>query len=170
MATKTQIKEELEIISGINTVVDTYEEIAAIQIRKTRDSVLRTRAFLDEIRLVFEQVKASYNKEITSLIKRKKMKNSASFKFLKHNGKTLYVLLSSNTGLYGDIIKRTMDYFYSEVVKNPGDIAIVGRYGRSMFENKKTNTKYTYFDFSDNDIKAEMLKPLVEFMIGYETV
>lgn len=178
MATRNSVQEELDSLGSINIVVDTYEEIAAGRIRKTRDSVLKTRNFLDQIREVFEQVKVSYHKEIEQLIKARGVKNDSKFQFLTQNGKTLYVLLSSNTGLYGDIVRRTFDLFIKDVfegdpnnaTQTKGDIVIIGRYGRSLFEEMRLKVPYTYFDFPDNSVDLELLKPIVKLMLGYETV
>lgn len=170
MAARTSEQQELETLTTIGSIVDAYEEIAATRIRKTRDQVLKTRSFLDEIKLVFEQLRASYEKEVEQLIRKKKGKKSNSPRLLSHNGRKLHVFLSSNTGLYGDVVRRTFEYFEEKLAREAGDVAIVGRFGDAIFKQVHPNLKYQFFEMSDNEVDPTQIKPLVEYMLDYETV
>ena len=122
MTTRKEVIAEIEYLFSQKTIMETYEEIAASRMQRIRSKVLQSRDFLFEINTLFQQVKSSYKK---SLEKFKKNRSS----FLKSNGRTLFVLVSANTGLYGDIVRRTFDVFAREFRKQKSDIAIIGRVG-----------------------------------------
>jgi ATP synthase F1 gamma subunit len=170
MITKQSINEDLDNLSGLKTMIETYEEIAASRIKKTRDSVLKSRFFVEDLNLVFSEVKMSYKREIEAIMKRKRIKNPKELSFFLKNGKTLYLFISANTGLYGELIGDTFNLFLEQIKKENADIAIIGKLGLNLFLNTKPNKSYRYFDFPDSGIDDILLKNIVNFIITYEKV
>src|SRR3989344_7919014 len=119
MVTKKEVIKENDFLTTLRGIVETYEEIAATRMSRIRSSVLESRDFLLEINAIFQQVKSSYKDKITLLMKKKRIKDPSKLTFIKRNGKTLYVFVSANTGLYGDIIRKTYDVFISSLEKEP---------------------------------------------------
>jgi len=160
MTGKKQISEEIEYSSGLKTITETYEEIAASRMQRIRNSVLASRDFLLGINTIFQQVKSSY-----------KIKDRGQRSFLRSNGKTLFVFISANTGLYGDIIKRTFEAFVKQAKKEkPTDIAIIGRLGLRFFQEQFPKKPFIYFDLSDNKIDHEGIKKVIPYLVQYEKV
>ena len=85
-------------------MVEAYEEIAARRMRKVKDTVLKDREFFKGLSDVFRFVRHSYE---VYLQKIRALKSKNLYK--KTNGKKVVVLLSSNIGLYGDIVFRTFN-------------------------------------------------------------
>lgn len=170
MLTKNILENEIENLIGLNDMVKSYEEIAASRIRRTRDSVLRNRTFVDEIHEIFEQVIFSYKNQIEALMKSKKAKNSKEFSFINKNGKALYVFISANTGLYGNLIKNTFNLFLKTPKESSYDIAIIGKLGLSMWNESKLKEKYFYFDFPDQDVNEAVLEEILKFIINYQKI
>lgn len=170
MITKKEINEEIINLSSLKGMIETYEEIAASRIRKKRESVLKSRFFVDDLNLIFSEVKMSYKKQIDLLMKKKKIKDKSKLSFFLRNGKTLYLFVSANTGLYGGLVQNTFDLFIEESRKSDADIAIIGRLGLNLFLSKKENKKYTYFDFPDGEIDDNALKQIVNFLVVYERI
>src|SRR3990167_5616194 len=171
MITKKQVNSEIDYLITLRSILESYEEIAASKMARIRSSVLASRDFLLEINTVFQEVKSSYKEEIEKLMKRKKIKNPKELTFLNRNGKTLYVLISANTGLYGNIVRRTYSLFI-ETLKNDKvqDAAIIGKLGSSFFEAEKMDINPSYFDLPDDRIDKEKLKKIVEHIIQYQKV
>lgn len=167
MIGKKQIVEEIEYSSNLKNIVQTYQEIAASRMQRIRNSVLTSRDFLFGINTIFQQVKSSYK------IKRRTQKT-----FIKTNGKTLFVFISANTGLYGGIIKRAFEVFAREVKKvwrsqislRETDIAIIGRLGLRFFKEEFPKKPLIYFELSDNKIDLIGIKKIIPYLIGYEKV
>lgn len=170
MLTKKELTKETEFLATLRTILETYEEIAATRMARIRSSVLGSRDFLLEINAIFQQVKASYKARIELLMKKRKIKDPSKLTFIKRNGKTLYVFVSANTGLYGEIIRKTYDVFIESIKKEPGDVAILGKIGMELFNSEGIKAPLTYFGFPDNKMDNEAVQKIVEHIIQYEKV
>ncbi len=173
MISKKIVQTEITSLSGLYSVVQTYKEIAAARVTRTRNSVVRSHAFLNEINQIFQQVKSSYKSQLEKLMKQKKVKDPSKLSFLKSNGKTVYIFLSANTGLYGDIIRRTFDEFKiaAKRAKEEGNhVAVVGRLGRFLMRDAGLPDPYRYFDFPDQAFDDDRLHEIVQFLIEYEKI
>ncbi len=165
-----QLNEELQEIEGLRNLVNAYEEIASIRMKKTRDSVLQTREFLSEIKNVFEEVRVSYAKEAKMLARRRGIGASEKITFLAHNGKTVSVLLSSNTGLYGNIVKGVYDIFVGEVKQINSEVTIIGRHGLNLFLSENLKKPYTFFEMPDYGITSGVLIDVIKHIVQYEEI
>ncbi len=165
----TYLKKELETLLYLEEIIQAYEEIASIRMQKVKKSVLSNRAFLDGLRKLAIEVRTSYKKELLRLDAKNK-----SHQIRKTNGKSVAVLLSSNTGLYGDIINKVFREFSTYINANTGsDIVIVGRTGRRMFEltAKEGNFKTpVYFALSDSSTDKENTNKILNFVIDYTDI
>jgi F0F1-type ATP synthase gamma subunit len=138
-----QIQEEINSLRGMRNLVETYEEIAAMRTRRVKKSVLQNRDFLSGLNDIFQQVEHSYETQIKTL--KNKTPSTAN------NGKTVSVFISANTGLYGDIIKRTFNLYLKDIQNKETDMVIVGRLGKVMLEEVKPGSDYKYFEISDSE-------------------
>jgi ATP synthase F1 gamma subunit len=170
MITKKELNREAEFLVTLRSILETYEEIAATRMARIRGSVLASRDFLLEINAIFQQVKSSYKSQIETLMRSKKIKDSSKLTFIKRNGKTLFVLVSANTGLYGDIIRKTYDVFIENLKKETGDVVILGRLGAETFNQEGIKAPLTTFDFSDSKIDSVAFQKIVEYIIQYDKV
>jgi ATP synthase F1 gamma subunit len=163
------INEKIGEIDTLQKLVDAYEEIASIRMKKTRSSVLSNRNFQDEINLLFDQVRLSYVKEVASLAKKKGPKDK-NITFLPHNGKIVAVLLSANTGLYGEIVGQTFQKFIGEAREGTSELTIVGKHGLSLYLAEGLNKPYTYFDLPDYGQDKMQLAEIVKHIVQYEEI
>ena len=170
MASKKELETEIQYLNTLKNIMETYEEIAASSMQKIRGSVLQRRDFVFEINSIFQHVKQSYKKQVERLMKLKKVKDPSRLNFINRNGKTLYILVSANTGLYGEVIIRTYDTFVETYKKQKADVAIIGLLGLQRFKQDFPKDHYTYFDFPDIKIGEENLKKTILFLIEYQEV
>jgi ATP synthase F1 gamma subunit len=170
MVTKEELNQESEFLETLHTILETYEEIAATRMGRIRSSVLGNRVFLLEINEIFQQVKGSYKAQIAMFMKNKRIKDPSKLTFIKKNGKTLYVFISANTGLYGDIIRKTYEVFIDSLKKKPGDVAILGKLGLEIFVAGRYTAPLTYFEFPDDKIDEVILRKITEYIVKYEQV
>jgi ATP synthase F1 gamma subunit len=164
------IKKDITDLKGLQTVTRAYTEIAAVRMRKTRSSVVLNREFVTKLDDVFSDVRASYTREVINLSTKKGEDDGITF--LAHNGKTVAVFLSANTGLYGDIIGKTFRLFLAEVKKDPENIevAIAGKLGLALFESAMPDHPHTYFEVPDTNITPSTLAQLIEHIVQYEEI
>lgn len=171
MVNPKHINTEIKDLHTLKTLVQAYQKIAALRMKKTRESVLYSREYLSRITAVFEEVRSSYLQESAKLLRRKGGKASQELTFLAHNGKQVAVLLSANTGLYGEIINKTFRQFTAEVQSSGQvEVTIVGKHGLSLFLNAMPDHPYTYFDLPDIDIKFQDLLPIIKHIVQYEEI
>ena len=161
MTSKKQNLLGVEYSLSLKMIMETYQEIAASRMQRVRTSVVSSRDFLLGINNIFQQVKSSY--KITEVKKR----------FTKYNGKTLFIFISANTGLYGDIVRRTFELFAKELRKSlsaQDDVAIIGRIGLSLFHEEFTKKTFMYFELSDDKVDLDALKKIIPHLVEYEKV
>jgi ATP synthase F1 gamma subunit len=170
MVTKKELNLESEFLDTLHTILETYEEIAATRMGRIRSSVLGNRVFLLEINEIFQQVKTSYKAQIEMFMKNKRIKDPSKLTFIKKNGKTLYVFVSANTGLYGDIIRKTYEVFIDNLKRKPGDVAILGKLGLEIFIAEKFAAPLSYFEFPDDKIDEITMRKIIEYIVKYEQV
>jgi len=170
MLDERSINSEIAQIEGLGTLVRAYGEIASVRMKKTRDSVLTNREFLTEISKVFDEVRVSYASEVLAFSKQIGLKRKGKVTFLAHNGKVVSVLLSANTGLYGEIVQSTFSLFMQEVRKNQSEVTIVGKHGLGLFIADEPNRPYSYFDLPDDKVETNQLSSLVKHIVQYEEI
>ena len=169
MLTKRHLQEEIGDLGTLRLLTGAYSEIAALRMKRIRDTVLQTRDFMSTVKGVFEQVKASYRREVLALTSKAKGKGGG-VTFIKRNDKTAAVLLSANTGLYGEIVRKTFEMFLRDVREKEGDIVIVGKLGRSLFLEEEKDRPHTYFDLPDYEVVPQDMSEVVSHLVKYREV
>lgn len=169
MIDERAIEVEINQVKALQTLITAYEEIASIRMKKTRSSVLMNRQFQDEVHDIFEQVRASYAQQVMALAE-KKGRRAGKITFLAHNGKTVAVFLSANTGLYGDIVPKTFDFFMREIGEGISEATIIGKQGLSQFLAEAPNRPYTYFDLPDHKVSSDQLTEVIKHIVQYEEI
>jgi len=168
MGKNKKFTEELNTLNNMLNVVETYQEIAAMRMRRVKKSVLNSREFLVDLNNAFKAVTFAYEEYLKRVNKTKE-----TGELLGKNGRDVLVLMSANMGLYGDIVRRTFYLFQEDVMKNPPDtdIVIVGKVGLDLYKNSELRfKKHTYFDLSDSGVDPEHLKPLLDLVLQYSQI
>ena len=170
MINKQTVEQELDQLRGLIMLVETYEMIAGTSVRQIRNSVLANRAFHVGLNRMFREITTAYKKEVEHHMKKKKIQSGSEVSLIKHTKQTVLMLLSANTGLYGDVVYRTFASFITEVKRAQADIVIIGRMGKIFFEEMMPGHAFTYFDFPDNAVALENLKEISAFLSLYKKV
>jgi ATP synthase F1 gamma subunit len=158
------LKDELDYLSNFLMMVESYEEIAALRMRKVKKFILERREFMQGLNEAFAYISYAYR------VYRKSLKGKERDRILNTNGRTVSILLSSNTGMYGDIIINTFNKFKEDVDKEDVDIVIVGKVGQRMYDNLGGGKEYKYFGMMDNGIDEPAIKELIEYITEYSNV
>jgi ATP synthase F1 gamma subunit len=173
MAQKKIILEELESLNSLKELAESYEEIAANQMQKIKDSVLKTRDFLSAVSDIFVDLKSSYQREVNDLLARIKKGGKTLLPMLQKNQKLLMVYLSSNGRLYGSVTKKTFDLLLEDLKKNGTDkvdLVVIGSAGKEMLENSGIQRSFEYFDIPDNNVGIENIRTAMKKYLLYERV
>lgn len=164
------IKKEITQVTSLKELTEVYGEIASIRMRKVRDYVLKNRAFLASIEIIFKDALENYAKKISDLVKLGKIKEGGKVTFLAHNGRTVAVLISANTGFYGEVVRETFRKFISDITNEDLEVTIIGRLGRTLFLDERPNQPYTYFELPDYGTDATKLSEAIKHLVQYEEI
>ena len=149
------IENEIKEIHSLKELTQVYGEIASTRMKKIRGFVLRNREFLSAIKSIFEDTLSAYAQKISGLVKEGKLEKGGNVTFLAHNGKSVSVLVSSNTGFFGSIVKETFDKFLTDIRSENAEATIIGKVGRSLFLEAEPRRPYVFFDLPDYGIDAK---------------
>jgi F-type H+-transporting ATPase subunit gamma len=168
MKSSKYLKNELNNVASLNQLITSLEELSAMRYRKTKNSVLNTRSYLDEINFLYKQVKNNYKK-----VKQNSGEKFIETKFREPTKGIVYVLLSANGGLFGDVINRNFLNFKNYVKRIPADeIIVVGSVGQKLieFSELKNSISYTYFPLSDSSGDKENLDSILRYCLDFKTI
>lgn len=158
------LKLELASMGDFLTMIEAYEEISATRMRKVKKSILERREFMQGLNEAFGYIAQAYK------IYKDSLKNKVKEEILNTNGKNVSVFLSSNTGLYGDVVRSTFDLFENDIRKKETDLVIVGRMGKKYYDASGLKKPYEYFDMSDSGIDEPNVKKLLDHIVNYAAV
>ena len=166
MKSLKEIKTDLEVLHDFHDIIETYEEIAAIRMRKVKMSVLMEREFLKGLGDVFRFVEMAYDTYLIKLGNLKKGKRH----FLKTNNKDARVLLSANMGLYGEIVHKTVNKFMDDAKQDSSQLVVIGKVGKRIMESLMPEKEFQYFDFSDAGIDDDNIKRILDYVLQYRNI
>jgi len=168
MKSSKYLKNELNSVASLNQLITSLEELSAMRYRKTKNEVLNTRSYLDEINLLYKQVKNNYKR-----IKENSGEKFIETKFREPAKGTAYVLLTANGGLFGDVINRNFANFRNYVSRIPAEeIIVVGNVGQRLieFSDLKGKINYKYFPLSDSSGDRENLDNILRYCLDFKTI
>lgn len=171
MAYGKDLKDEILEVKSLKLLTDIYGEIASVRMKKVRSFVLKNREFLQSINNIFRDTLASYASKLSKLVRAGKLEKGGRVTFLSHNGKSVAVFISANTGFYGDIVRRTFIKFMSDIKGQEDiEITVIGKLGRLLFLEKMPKEPYTYFDLPDYGIDQTKLSEILKHLVSYEEI
>ncbi len=173
MANLKSIDAELELVGQLEGIAQAYEEIAILNIKKTREQVVSMRRFLSDISHIYRDVKYSHENMLEQMVESQKpnavISDALKLRLARLKKKPLAVLLTPNAKMYGEIVKKVFDQFYEYVKKTDCDVAIIGRTGLQLYE-ERSEKQALYFDIPDSVSDNNYLKPVLYHILGYEQV
>jgi F0F1-type ATP synthase gamma subunit len=164
---KSLLQEKI-FMSSLMDMVASYEEIAAMKTRQVKKSVLFNRVFLEGLNEAYAYVSYSAAK-FKNEIKRQREKEIAK------EAQVVRVFLSTNTGLFGDLVRSTFDLFVkdsNEDLKNnkKTSFVVVGKIGVSFMSTFMPNIPYTYFDLADMSSDDLHIEKIFDFLADYQDI
>lgn len=179
MSNISQLLEERAFYTSIHEFMSTYQELAALQMQRVRDSILQTRRYMDGLSDVFIDVRQSHYQKIKEMLDRNKKANQAalsgkkqhlSLSTLKKNGKSLVILISPDSKFSGDITRKVFSAFKDYLHSNDREVALVGTIGERMFTQAFPGKSYQEFNIPEKMVNFNELIPLIKYAIAYEQV
>lgn len=168
MIGRQDLEQEINGVSTIKSITEIYQQISAISIIQVKNSVAKTRAFLEGVSLVYGHAKQSYLKQAQTLISRKK--DVGSLDFIRRNKKEVLIFVSSNQTLYGDLISKVFNKFIGDVKEKRVDSVVIGKVGRAMIDKENINSRVEFFDLADYKPEWTKIQDITDFINKYEKI
>jgi len=148
------IKKELEQIYTITGLAAIFEGIASMEIAKIREQTLSSKRFFAELWHIYSQLRV----------------DKGRMQSPKHQGekipKTLFIAVTSQGGLSGDIDGRVINAMLKEYSPQTNDIIVLGGHGATLLAQAKVDVIHYYrMPESNQTFDAE---PIIEYVMQYE--
>lgn len=155
-----EVAAELEFLNVFETLAHALQEVSMLKMQNVRKDVIQARIFHEGLSQAYREVRLSSKYD--------PLKAKAA---IVPNNKTVSVLLSANSTMYGTLSDEVYDMFNEYLqTHNSDDIIILGKMGRDKYEKEKVKREYKYFDLNDiNKMYTNMLK-IVSELIYYEMI
>jgi F-type H+-transporting ATPase subunit gamma len=148
-----KIKETLKTIFYIETIAQVYQEAAKTKMNEIRESVLKTREFIEELLEVYGTIKSVY-----------------PFKISFRKKEEVVVFLSSNERFYGKLIFDIWKEVEKYLSEKKSDLVVVGRMGKNLAEKSSFNLKFHYFELNDENPDVKDIRKIFDFIKNYEKI
>lgn len=160
------IKKEIPILHSLHTVAQVYQETSISKIQEVRAGVLTTRDYLSGLSNIYSELKMSQSNQVAKLAK-SGLPAGRQGKLQK----TLFILLSANAKLYGEIVKEVYELFIEALKNEPdADVMIVGKLGERLFKEDGMTRQHIFIEIPDSDLQPKDLEPIIFNIIKYENV
>jgi F-type H+-transporting ATPase subunit gamma len=133
-----EIKAEEGSMRTIVSLTSAFESLSSMQITKTKNKVLISNQFFDEVWNIYKQIRVDV------------MFNFGRSADEKPIDRELLILITAQGGLSGDIDQRLMKKFRSYYDPEKHDIVVIGHHGAGQLEQAKIKYEQ-YFDMPKKD-------------------
>jgi len=165
--TSKEIDQQIGNLRSVQEITNVYQQIAAMRMRKIKDTVIQNRSFYETLSQVYMETQRVYLKTISP----GNGHNYISKYVQKSNGKSIAVLLTANTGLYGSVVKDTFNLFIKEQANSKTELAVVGRLGRNWMQAANLGKPFKYFDLPDGTDSIEAgIQQIYDYISDYADI
>lgn len=148
-----EIKAEEMSMRTIVSLTSAFESLSSIQIAKTKNKVLISNQFFDEVWNIYKQIRMDV------------MFNFGRTEEEKPIDKELMILITAPGGLSGDIDQRLIRKFRERYDPDKNDILVIGRHGATQLS--QVHIQYDmYFDLPKKDYIN--VDPLMDIIKKYQ--
>ena len=148
-----EIKAEETAIRSVVSLTSALESLSSMQIAKTKNKVLISNQFFDEVWNTYKQIRVD-----------------VLFNFGRQPGekpieKELMILITAKAGLSGDIDQRLIKKFMERYDERKNDVLVIGYHGSLKLKQAHIHFDY-YFDLPERDYIN--VDPLMDIIKKYE--
>lgn len=133
-----EIKVEEKAARSVVSLTSALESISSMQIAKTKNKVLISNQFFDEVWNIYKQIR------VDVMFNYGRITGEAPIK------KELVILITAKAGLSGDIDNRLIRKFMEHYDERKNDVLVIGRHGATKLKQAHVDHTY-YFDLPTQD-------------------
>ena len=145
-----EIRAEETSIRSVVSLTSALESLSSMQIAKTKNKVLISNQFFDEVWAIYKQIRVDV------------LFNFGRTKEEKPINKELLILITAKAGLSGDIDQRLIRKFMERYNESEHDVLVIGRHGALKLKQAHVDHTY-YFDLPEGDyINVDPLMDIIK--------
>lgn len=133
-----EIKAEEASVRSVVSLTSALETLSSMQIAKTKNKVLISNQFFDEVWNIYKQIRVdvmfNYGRSVDE----------------KPINKELLILITAKGGLSGDIDNRLIRKFMEHYDETKNDVMVIGHHGALKLKQSHVDCMY-YFDLPEHD-------------------
>lgn len=145
MVTLIKISSSIKEAKGVQGLLEVYEDLAAQKMQAIRDEIGLFRDYYD----VLSSISGEVGVDVASVVKKKAKEK-------------VYVLISSNLGLYGDVFDKLGETFREKLKEEDVEAFVVGSIGEELIKRVLPNKKFTAVN-PDEQSLADLWRRLSEY-------
>lgn len=155
-----EIKAEEASIRSVVSLTSALESLSSMQIAKTKNKVLISNQFFDEVWNIYKQIRVDV------------LFNFGRAPEEKPIDKELMILITAKGGLSGDIDQRLIRKFMEHYDETKNDVLVIGNHG--ALKLKQAHVEYTYFfdlpekDYINVDPLMDIIRKYAKSRIFYQ--
>jgi len=147
-----QIKAEEASVRSVVSLTSALESLSSMQIAKTKNKVLISNQFFDEVWNIYKQIRVDV------------MFNYGRVEGEKPIDKELLILITAKGGLSGDIDNRLIRQVVEHYSESKNDVMVIGHHGATKLKQAHIDSQY-YFDLPEHDYVN--VDPLMDIIRKY---
>jgi ATP synthase F1 gamma subunit len=133
-----EVKAEEASVRSVVSLTSALESLSSMQIAKTKNKVLISNQFFDEVWNIYKQIRVDVLFNFGRTVDEKPI------------DKELLILITAKGGLSGDIDNRLIRKFLERYDETKNDVMVIGHHG--ALKLKQSHVDYTYyFDLPEHD-------------------
>lgn len=145
-----EIRIEENAVRSVVSLTSALESLSSMQIAKTKNKVLISNQFFDEVWSIYKQIRVDVLFNFGRLPEEKPIE------------KELMILITAKAGLSGDIDQRLVRKFMERYDEAEHDVLVIGRHGALKLKQAHIDRTY-YFDLPDGDyINVDPLMDIIK--------
>jgi ATP synthase F1 gamma subunit len=149
------IETEMHSVDIVRDLASVFEGIASLRIARIKDRVVLSKAFFDELWKIYTQLRTESGQQLTS-----------SFGSQAVDAKNLFLVVTSEGGLSGDIDGKIIERVLHEYDQQTTDIIVLGSHGAILLSQAGVSASKGY-KLPDADVTLDV-SPIVAELANYK--
>jgi len=166
MKLHSTIYKEQQEVRDIKSIVEVYQEIAAMHVQNVKGSIINSRQYYESLVLLVREVRPWLR--FRAAKERNKKHNT-----LSNNDSTTTktaVFFSANSGFYGDILERICREYISYIEREHIEPVVVGIVGKRLIEVLTGKPVKNFFPCDDTHPTQEQIANIVAYCQQFDAV
>lgn len=153
MKQSREIQEEINQIETVDMLAQTFKGISSHHIGQLKNQVLRSKEFFSDLWTIYTQLRSN--------------PRDSSNRQIEYPGKTVYIIVTAEGGLSGDIDRKLVDWMLEKYEPEKNDIIVLGHHGVLQLAQAGVEIQ-KYYKIPDKDVTQINSVSIIDDVMAYE--